>query len=154
MNRDLWREVYEFSAYSDFAGYIPVTDDEADAFANGTAGGPDEKCRLFFGQNFSSHLWNRRVIEALTGRFKELVANEHNWLPAVSDGYLAGLLHSSLTQSQKHWKEWQPRRDDTKNRIETPEEAMLRASSGREQTLRQCNLTTLRTTVSILVSST
>lgn len=148
MNRDLWRDTYGLSTYSEFAGYIPATNDEADAFEKGTAGGPDQTCRLFFGHNFSSHPWNRRVIEALTGRFKELVAKEHDWLPEVSDGYLAGLLHSSLTQSQKHWKEFQPRRDDAKGRLETPEEAILRANSGREQTLRQCSLTTLRTTVS------
>lgn len=148
MNRDLWRETYGIAAYSDFSGYTPATDEEAEAFANGAPNGPDEKCKLFFGHQFSSHIWNRRVIERLTSRFKEIVAQEQHWLPAVSDGYLAGLLHSSLVQCQKHWHEWQPKRDDTKDRIETQEEAMARASSVREQTLRQCNLTTLRTTVS------
>ncbi|CAK5282753.1 unnamed protein product [Mycena citricolor] len=112
---------------TDFIFHTPATEEEVEAFAN-----DDQACirkwQFDFSEGYTSSAWNMAVLERLVA---EAEKEDNDGMGYVRKGliqreFLAYIAAEQLARYRGNWKQFQPKWDPSKDRMETRAEAIAR----------------------------
>jgi hypothetical protein len=131
------KQVFKINQDEDFALHQSVTPQTADAYSNGEGEGPDENDLHIDMMGALNSEWNKKVLEILLAKLKD-VRKEEKWsLPNRSDDYLAALIKDRMKRAMRKWTASQRKTnqsgeletwDDVEQRLVAQKEAQLVAN--------------------------
>ncbi|KIM85943.1 hypothetical protein PILCRDRAFT_775973 [Piloderma croceum F 1598] len=132
--RALMKQVFGTNKDEDFALHQSVTPQIADAYSKGEEEGPDENDLHIDMMGRLDSEWNKKVLEILLAKLKD-VRKEGEWsLPNRSDDYLAALIKDRMKRAMRAWAASQRKTnqsgeletwDDVEQRLVAQKEAQL-----------------------------
>ncbi|KAK1219592.1 hypothetical protein PQX77_017688 [Marasmius sp. AFHP31] len=129
---------YGLDQMAKFSAYEPMDPEIVAKYCRGQHAGPDKKAVMYFGPNFTSSPWNKKVLEILReltlAELRELAEKEKNPPPTPPSEYLDAVMHCKMTTAASIWKTHQPQFSHQLGRIETQDEALARAGSYESET--------------------
>ena len=131
-----------------FQAYIPVDTMTASNFECV----PDTlKFHLFFGKDWRSHPWNRKVLERMARVAQERLKEKKNPnFSHLSTQHLVACLWTAFQQAFDSWKRRQVRVHTSGNRLETPAEAVSRSVLQEQKSGLGCRYNNRRHAVSLM----
>lgn len=124
--RDKWKERHGLDKDAEYVTYQPAEEEVVSAYVTGGTA-PTPESPLYFGPNYSSHPWNRRIIEMLRDITVPYIQEEHCQLPLVGDSYVEHLFCERLKAVAGLYNSCQPKYKQDETRLESPEEAHRRS---------------------------
>ncbi|CAK5265553.1 unnamed protein product [Mycena citricolor] len=112
---------------TDFIFHIPATEEEVEEFAQDDEAA-FQRYQFDFGVDYKSSAWNAAVMERLVADVvrEDSLNMRYIQKELISPEYLGYILAEQLVRYRADWKQFQPKWDEEKGRVETEAEAVAR----------------------------